>query len=330
MTGGAGFIGSHLCRTLLAQGFRVYVVDNFITGRKENLAPFLSHRRFHLLRTDVSTPRFKRAFRDISVSRIYHLACPTGVPNIALLGPEMLLTCSLGTLNVLDLARQHQARVLFTSSCEVYGQPAVFPQSEEYHGDVNPVGPRSPYEEGKRFAESLIVTLVKHHALDARIVRIFNAYGPGMSPHDQRVLPQFLNALAAGQPLRVYGSGEQQRTFVYIDDLIAGLQLAMEHGTAGTIYNIGGDTPITMKQLADLLFQLADFDPGLSFQPHFIEDHFGRLPLLTKIAQLGWKQTVALPDGLRRMMAAWGIRERVTRPKKSQVFKQDAPVASLN
>lgn len=307
VTGGAGFIGSHLCRVLLTRGHEVYAVDNEITGRRENIVPLLDHERFHFVPMDIVSASFPRYFKDRSFHQVYHLACPTGVPNIRLLAEEMLRTCSIGTLHVLELARRHRAAAVLASSCEVYGQPEVFPQSESYHGNVDPIGPRSPYEEGKRFAESVFAMYARKYGVDAKIIRFFNVYGPGMSPQDQRVIPRFLWGIAGKNHLTVYGNGEQTRTFLYIDDLIHGLLLIMRKGRAAEAYNIGGRTQITIKALARLMLKLTKFEDGITFTPHFIEDHRGRQPSLEKIAVLGWRQTVSLEEGLKRMIAAWGL-----------------------
>lgn len=307
VTGGAGFIGSHVCRSLLEQGQTVYAVDNMVTGCRENLVACAHHPRFRFFPLDVTTPKFLRSFKGIPLNRIYHLACPTGVPNISLLGKEMLLACSLGTLNVLELARRHRAKLLFTSSCEVYGDPRIFPQDESYTGNVNPTGPRSAYEEGKRFSEALIATHSKHDQLDAKTVRLFNVYGPGMSPGDQRVLPKFLKAIQAGEPLPIFGNGRQTRTFVYIDDLVRALFLVMEKGASRSVYNIGGDRPLTMNALANLLSRLVGRRLSVVYRPHFTEDHIGRQPSLVKIRGLGWRPRIRFAEGLRFMMRSWGI-----------------------
>jgi len=195
ITGGAGFIGRNLCQALLAKDYQVYVVDNLITGRIENIEPLLKNKKFHFFKLDIIKSKFKKIFSYIPLKQIYHLACPTGVPNIQKFAKEMTLVNSLGTINVLELVRKHKAKLIFASSCEVYGEPKVFPQGESYCGNVDPIGPRSPYEEGKRFSEALIATYLKKYNLDARILRIFNTYGPGMSLEDQRVIPRFLKSI---------------------------------------------------------------------------------------------------------------------------------------
>lgn len=312
-----------MCRAVLEQGRTVYAVDNLITGRKENLSALLHHPSFHFLELDVTKPKFQTTFRKIPLSNIFHLACPTGVPNIRLLGREMMLACSLGTMHVLELTRIHRAKMLFTSSCEVYGDPQVFPQTEGYTGNVDPVGPRSAYEEGKRFSEALIATFSKQYGLDAKAVRLFNVYGPGMSKHDQRVLPQFLNAIKAGEPLPIFGDGRQTRTFVYIDDLVRALLVAMEKGASANVYNVGGDQPVTMNALAALLRRLVGKHFPIAYRPHFTEDHKGRHPSLAKIQELGWKPRVRFEDGLRAMMRSWGILEPASDPVEAVTGPQE-------
>lgn len=304
ITGAAGFIGSNLARTLLAEGKRVYGVDNFITGRREN-ALTLEHPFFTFIETDIAHPHFLDNFRSIPVSEIYNLACPTGVPNLKILGHEMLATCSQGTFNVLEIARLHRARLLHTSTAEVYGQPEKFPQDEAYHGNVDPMGERSPYEEGKRFAESVIATYVRLYGVDARVVRVFNTYGPGMSLDDRRVIPQFIRSIVSGEPLRIYGDGSQTRCHLYVDDLIAGLRIVMDNGIAGEAYNVGSETPLTVRELAEHLIRLSGRQLTIVYEPHFIEDHRHRRPAVSKAIQLGWRQEVTLEEGLRRMLATY-------------------------
>ena len=308
VTGAAGFIGSNLCRTLLKQGCEVYAVDNLITGRFENIVPFLGSKRFHFIKLDIIQPAFRKMFHLIRVNEIYDLACPTGVPNIKIMGEEMILTNSLGTLHIMELARRHSARVLFTSSAEIYGQPEVTPQNEDYNGNVNPLGPRSAYEEGKRFSESIIRMYADKYNVNAKIVRIFNTYGPGMSLADQRVMPQFLLSIRSGKNLIIYGTGEQTRTFVYIDDLVRGLILIMQKGNKGEPYNIGGEEQVTIKQLALILKELTDYENEITFSPHFIEDHNHRQPNIEKVKSLGWQQTITLKQGLQRMLSANNIK----------------------
>ena len=303
ITGVGGFIGSNLARTLLNEGHAVFGVDNLITGTRDNVDRLSANAAFTFSGIDICAPEFLKIFPGTRFDEIYHLACPTGVPNLVTLAEEMLHTCSFGTYHVLNRARADGAKVLFTSTAEMYGQPEVFPQHEGYNGSVDPLGKRSPYEEGKRFSESILATYVRKYGLDARVVRVFNTYGPGMSLHDRRVIPHFLKCIIEARPLLVYGDGEQTRSHLYIDDLLAGLRIAMEHGVPGEAYNCGGGNPISVRALADLLIDLSDHSHDIEHKEHFIEDHRGRLPDVTKIEALGWKQTISLEEGLRKMLA---------------------------
>lgn len=309
--GGAGFVGSNLAKELLSLGYEVFAVDNLITGRTKNIASLNSSKKFHFLRLDITDNRFFHKFKRISVDQIYHLACPTGVPNIKILGEEMIKTSSIGTFNILEIARIHKAKVVFSSSAEVYGQPRLSPQVETYNGDVDPIGPRSAYEEGKRFSESIVKMYTQKHHVNAKIVRIFNTYGPGMSLFDQRVMPQFLKSIKNQEKLTIYGNGDQTRTFLYIDDLINGLRTIMHKGKIGEVYNIGGKKQITIKKLAEIMIGLANYPSNIQYLPHFIEDHSEREPDTNKVSLLGWEQRVSLEDGLKLMMKANNIGEFV-------------------
>jgi len=304
VTGGAGFIGSSLCHSLLAKGFEVFAVDNLITGKKENLTPLLNRNKFHFDELDIISPEFLQKFRDIKFGQIYHLACPTGVPNIKKFGEEMLLTCSVGTLNVIELAKMHGAKLLFSSTAEVYGEPEVFPQRENYTGNVNPIGPRSAYEEGKRYAESLIAMITKKYGVDAKIVRVFNTYGPNMHEDDHRVIPRFIKQITSNGNITIYGDGRQSRTFLYIDDLIEGLLLIMKKGKAGEVYNAGSKKQTTVTELAELLLKISKRQNGIKYEPHFIEDHNHRLPSVEKIESLGWQQKISLEEGLKKTITS--------------------------
>ncbi len=302
VTGAAGFLGSNLSRKLLADGYRVYGVDNFVTGKRENILALAGNEKFTFLELDVTGNEFLEKFINVPVTHVFHLACPTGVPNIKILGEEMLRTCSTGTVNALEIAKKHGALALFTSSAEVYGDPKESPQREEYTGNVSPVGPRSAYEEGKRFAESLFKMYADKYALEAKIVRVFNTYGPGMSLTDERVIPHFLKCIVEGKPLRIYGDGKQTRTHIFVDDLLAGLVAVMEKGKRGEAYNIGGDKETSIKELAELILKITGSQVGVDYQPHFIEDHMSRLPSTEKVRALGWTKTVSLEEGLGRMI----------------------------
>ena len=300
VSGGAGFIGINLCLKLLSQGHEVIAIDNLITASGQNIKSLIGNSKFKFIKHDITKP-IPLIFSNNHKTQkyIYHLACPTGVPNIKKLGEEMLLTSSLGTRNILELARKYSATMLFTSSSEVYGQPEVFPQSENYTGNVNPVGYRSPYEEGKRFSESLIALYVKKYKLDAKIVRIFNTYGPYMNEADQRVVPRFLLQAIKGEPLTIHGDGSQKRTFSYIDDLTAGLIKVMRKGKTGEVYNIGSDKEITIKNLAYQILKITKSNSKIRYIERPGHDHQRRLPDLNKIKKLGYQNKITLAEGLK-------------------------------
>ena len=299
VTGGAGFVGANLCKVLLDEGHEVVAVDNFITGSRKNISDLKSYPKFTFIKHDITKPWPKNfELRTSNFELIYHLACPTGVDNLIPMAEEMLLTCSVGTRNVLELARKTKAKILFTSSSEVYGDPQISPQKEDYTGNVDPVGIRSPYEEGKRLAESLTLMYVRKYNLDAKIVRVFNTYGPQMSNGDNRAIPIFLRQALGGKPITVHGKGLQARTFCYVDDLIEGLITVMEKGTRGQVYNLGDDKEIKIVDLAELIIKLSNPKSGLEFIKRPAHDHQNRLPNLEKIRKLGWSPKTNLKEGL--------------------------------
>jgi nucleoside-diphosphate-sugar epimerase len=300
VAGGAGFLGTNLARRLLEQGVSVDCVDNFSTGRKANVTNLARYPNFRFTKLDIADSGSCNRLLRRGYSHIYNLACPTGVPNIALLGEEMLMTSSLGSLNLLKVARRSKARYLFASTAEAYGDPEIFPQPETYVGKVDPVGPRSPYEEGKRFGEALTRFWGRKYDVDVRIVRIFNTYGPGMSPEDQRVIPQMFSHLITRQPVPIYGDGTQTRTFLHVDDLVDGLLTVMERGASAEVYNIGGADQITIRELFELVRAATGLSGSAVFEKHFIADHHGRWPDTTKIQALGWRQRISLVDGIRQ------------------------------
>lgn len=300
ITGGAGFIGSNLTRYLLDKGHAVTVVDNLITGRIENVEPFLKMSNFNFFRCSVEQEEFKQLFDRSKgcFDQIYHLACPTGVPNIEKLGDEILSVCSSGTFNVINLAADTGAKLLFTSSSEIYGQPEVFPQRESYTGNVNPIGERANYEEGKRFSETLVQRFVKTHGMQGKIVRLFNVYGPNMSLTDRRVIPQFAVQALSNEPLTVQGKGKQRRTFCYVSEIITSLEMVMEKGVVGKAYNLGSDKEISMLSLAKLIIETTGSASKISFVERPKHDHNGRLPDLGEIKALGWVDRVKLREGI--------------------------------
>jgi dTDP-glucose 4,6-dehydratase/UDP-glucuronate decarboxylase len=307
ITGGAGFIGSNLAKVLLADGAHVDCVDNLITGRLEAIHTLRLDKNFRFLKMDINEVIFLATCMSTRYDEIYHFACPTGVPNIRVYGEEMLRTCSRGTENVLEIACAQGAKVIYASSAEVYGDPDVFPQSEEYHGNVDPVGPRSAYEEGKRFGEALTRLYSEKYRVDAKTIRIFNTFGVGMSPEDSRVIPRFLKQIRDGRNVIVYGDGTQVRTHLYIGDLIAALLLVMDQGQRGEVYNIGGERQLSILELVDTIKELTPLPVKVEHRPHFIEDHAGRLPMTAKVKELGWEPRVDIREGLRRMLVSYGI-----------------------
>jgi nucleoside-diphosphate-sugar epimerase len=299
IAGGAGFIGTNLVRTLLDQGLRVHCVDNFSTGYLDAVAQFVGHERFELFRGDITDSDFISLFENNPYTAIYNLACPTGVPNIVPLGEAMLMTSSIGSMGLLRLARSSGAKYLFTSTAEIYGDPEVVPQFETYNGNVDPVGPRSPYEEGKRFAEAFTSHYAKKYGLDARIIRVFNTYGPNMSPHDTRVIPQLLSRMALKESVTIYGDGSNTRAFLHVDDLIRGFQLTMKRQQCGEVYNIGGDQEMQILKLFEVCKRISGYNKEPVFEPHFIEDHRRRLPGTERIRSLGWQPRINVDEGIR-------------------------------
>ena len=336
IAGGAGFVGTNLARRLLEQGASVDCADNLSTGRRANVADLAKYPNFRFLKLDIADAGSCNRLLRRRYTHVYNLACPTGVPNIALLGEEMLMASSVGGLNLLKVARRSKARYLFASTAEAYGDPEIFPQPETYVGKVDPVGPRSPYEEGKRFGEALTRFWGRKHNVDVRIVRIFNTYGPAMSPDDQRVIPQMLTRLIAGKQVPIFGDGGQTRTFLHVDDLVRGLLTVMDEGESGEVYNIGGDTQITIRDLFKLVKTATGLPGKAVFVKHFIADHRGRWPDTAKIRALGWRQQVALADGIRpshldllTSIAARPARKTATPVKRPALVQRRPPAADL-
>jgi UDP-glucuronate decarboxylase len=298
VTGGAGFIGSHLCDALLAAGHTVAVADNFLTGRRLNLAHLLDQPGFTLLEHDITRPLDPLA--DQVVDQIFHLASPASPVGYTAHPIETHLVNSVGTHNVLELARRHGASVLLTSTSEAYGDPLEHPQRETYHGNVNPIGPRSCYDESKRFAESLTMEYVRQFGLDARIVRLFNTYGPRMDPVDGRVVPNFINQALHGEPLTIFGDGSQTRSFCYVSDIVAGLLAAMNTpGTAGEVFNLGNPDERTVLDFAHHILATVGVSLPISYLPGRQDDPTRRCPDISKArARLGWSPVVGLDEGL--------------------------------
>ena len=295
VTGGSGFLGSHLCDRLLAQGAEVICIDNFFTGARRNIEHLVGEKRFELIRHDVTFPIY------LEVDQIYNLACPASPIHYQHDPVQTTKTSVHGAINMLGLAKRTQARILQASTSEVYGDPEVHPQSEGYWGRVNPIGPRSCYDEGKRCAETLFFDYYRQHRLDIKVVRIFNTYGPRMLPNDGRVVSNFIVQALRGEDITIFGDGQQTRSFCYVDDLIDAMLAMMETpaGLTGPI-NIGNPHEFTMLELAELTLELTASRSKLVFQPLPEDDPRQRKPDIT-VAQdvLGWTPTIELRDGLK-------------------------------
>jgi nucleoside-diphosphate-sugar epimerase len=313
VTGGAGFIGSHLVECLIETGHTVTVADNFLTGQATNLDHLVASRQLRLLPQDIAQP-LRTEITDERYHRIYNLASPASPRGYSRYPIETLLVNSNGTHNALELARKHGARFLQASTSEVYGDPQVHPQTEDYWGNVNPNGPRACYDEGKRFAESLVMEYVRQHQLDARIARIFNTYGPRSHPADGRVVPNFCIQVLDGLPITIYGDGSQTRSFCYVDDLVRGLILLMEtDGLPGEVVNLGNPEEHTILQFAERIMTLTGHTAPIQFEPLPTDDPQRRRPDITRARQLlGWQPEIPLDEGLQRTLAFF--RESLTHP----------------
>ncbi len=299
VTGGAGFLGSHLCERLLKEGHEVLCLDNFFTGQKQNLVPLLGNPYFEVIRHDVSDPYFTE------VDEIYNLACPASPVHYQFDPVQTTRTSVLGALNMLELAKRTKARVFQASTSEVYGDPDVHPQPESYWGKVNPIGIRSCYDEGKRCAETLFFDYHRQHGVDIKVVRIFNTYGPRMHPKDGRVVSNFVVQALRGENLTIFGEGQQTRSFCYVDDLIEGFVrlMATPAGTTGPV-NIGNPGEFTMLELAEKVIRLTGSTSKLTFQPLPSDDPKQRKPDISLAQEtLGWNPTVDLEEGLKRTIA---------------------------
>ena len=299
ITGGAGFIGSHLCERLLEQGCEVLVVDNFFTGARSNIAHLLANPAFELLRHDVTMPLF------VEVDEIYNLACPASPIHYQFDPVQTTKTSVLGAINMLGLAKRLKIKVLQASTSEVYGDPSVHPQPESYWGNVNPIGPRSCYDEGKRCAETLFFDYRRQHGLEIKVARIFNTYGPRMQPNDGRVVSNFIIQALQDQPITIYGDGSQTRAFCYVDDLVGGLMglMATPAAVTGPI-NIGNPGEFTMLELANTVLEMTGSRSKIEFRPLPIDDPKQRQPDLTLAKEvLGWKPVTPLRQGLEKTIA---------------------------
>ena len=297
VTGGAGFVGSHLCERLLADGASVLCVDNFFTGTRDNVEHLLPHPHFELMRHDVTFPL------HVEVDAIYNLACPASPVHYQYDPVKTTKVSVLGALNMLGLAKRTRARILQASTSEVYGDPSVHPQPEAYWGNVNPIGPRSCYDEGKRCAETLFFDYHRQHAVDIKVARIFNTYGPRMHPNDGRVVSNFIVQALSGRDITLYGDGSQTRSFCYVDDLVDGLMRLMAADGTGPI-NLGTPVEFSMLELARLVLELTGSRSGLVHQPLPTDDPRQRKPDIGQArALLNWHPATRLQDGLARTIA---------------------------
>jgi UDP-glucuronate decarboxylase len=294
VTGGAGFLGSHLCDRLIKDGHEVVCVDNYYTGSKDNIRHLLGNNRFECIRHDIWTPLY------VEVDRIFNLACPASPVHYQSDPVATTKTSVLGAINMLGLAKRKGARILQASTSEVYGDPRVHPQEEQYWGNVNPIGPRACYDEGKRCAETLFMDYHRQNKVDIRIIRIFNTYGPRMNPNDGRVVSNFIVQALRGESITIYGDGQQTRSFCYVDDLIDGMVGMMNQDHEIGPVNLGNPGEFTMLELAETILRLTGSKSSLIFKELPQDDPMQRKPDITKAQQLmDWQPKVCLEDGLK-------------------------------
>ncbi len=299
VTGGAGFIGSHLCERFINEGHEVICMDNFFTGSKRNVLHLMDNPRFELLRHDVTVPIY------LEVDEIYNMACPASPPHYQFDPIHTLKTSVLGALNMLGLAKRCKAKILQASTSEVYGEPIVHPQPESYWGNVNTIGIRSCYDEGKRAAETLFSDYHRIHGVDTRIIRIFNTYGPRMNPNDGRVVSNFIVQALKGEDITIYGTGEQTRSFQYVDDLLEGISsmMANDKDFHGPV-NLGNPGEFTMLELAEKVIARTGSSSKLVFRPLPQDDPTQRKPVIELAKEkLDWAPTIPLDEGLKRTIA---------------------------
>jgi UDP-glucuronate decarboxylase len=299
VTGGAGFLGSHLCDRLIERGDEVLCVDNFYTGSKANIAHLLPNPRFELIRHDITFPLY------VEVDEIFNLACPASPVHYQNDPIQTTKTSVHGAINMLGLAKRVRARILQASTSEVYGDPQVHPQTEDYWGHVNPAGPRACYDEGKRCAETLFFDYHRQAGVEIKVVRIFNTYGPRMHPADGRVISNFIVPALRGEPLTIHGTGEQTRSFCYVDDLIDGILRMMDSAPDFTgPVNLGNPSEFTMRELADLVLSQTGSQSAIEFGTLPVDDPTRRRPDVSLAAEkLDWRPTVPLEEGLQKTIA---------------------------
>lgn len=296
VTGGAGFLGSHLCERLLNEGNEVICVDNLFTGSKDNIRHLMDNPYFGFMRHDITQPLY------VEADRIYNLACPASPPHYQYDPIKTAKTSVYGAMNLLGLAKRTHARILQASTSEVYGDPQIHPQPESYRGNVNPIGIRSCYDEGKRMAETLFFDYHRQHGVDIKVIRIFNTYGPRMNPEDGRVVSNFIVQALKGEDITIYGDGNQTRSFCYVDDLIDGMVRMMNSrdGFTGPV-NLGNPGEFTMKQLAQMVIELTGSSSKLVYMPLPSDDPTQRKPVIDLAErELSWKPAIKLEDGLKK------------------------------
>ena len=312
VTGVSGFIGSHLCERLLAEGHDVLCLDNFFTGRRVNIAPLLENRHFELIRHDVIQPIL------LEVDQIYNLACPASPIHYQYNPVKTVKTSVMGMINMLGLAKRVRARILQASTSEVYGDPLVHPQPEEYWGNVNPIGLRSCYDEGKRIAETLMMDYHRQNKVDTRIARIFNTYGPRMLENDGRVVSNFIVQALRGESLTLYGAGDQTRSFCYVDDLVEALIRLMNVADVHDPVNLGNPGEFTIKQLAEEVVRICGSKSGVEYLPLPEDDPKQRQPDISRARKLlDWNPTIPLGEGLEKTIAYF--KERVEKGEQAAV-----------
>jgi len=299
VTGGAGFLGSHLCDRLIAEGHRVICVDNFLTGRKENISHLLNNSSFTLIEHDVTEPLTIKE----DIDYILHFASPASPKDYMQHAIETMKTGALGTINMLELAKQKKSVFVLASTSEVYGDPQIHPQPEDYWGYVNPIGPRSVYDEAKRYAEALTMAYHRRYGLDVKIVRIFNTYGPRMKVDDGRVVSNFVVQALKGEPITVYGDGSQKRSFCYVDDLVEGILRLMQTSYIGVV-NLGNPEEYSVLHLAEIIKELTGSSSPIVFHPLPQDDPKKRQPDISLAKKLlDWEPKVPLREGLKRTIA---------------------------
>ncbi len=324
VTGGAGFLGSHLCDRLLDAGNHVICVDNFHTGRRSNVAHLLHNDRFELIRQDITDPL------RVEAQEIYNLACPASPVHYQADPVRTVQTNVIGAINMLDLAKRTGARIFQASTSEVYGDPHVHPQVEDYHGNVSPTGPRACYDEGKRCAETLFFDYQRQYGLEIRVARIFNTYGPRMRPDDGRVVSNFIVQALKGEPLTIYGTGEQTRSFCYVDDLISGFVALMAADDSVPLpVNLGNPIEFTMRQLAEAVLELTGSRSKLETRPLPQDDPTQRRPDISRAkAHLNWEPAVALREGLKQTIAYFDAELSGRRIESANRFTKAVPIVT--